>query len=157
MGDSVHPISYSTPSTMLRQSTSRLVARTCRQQHQQPFQLARTFATSRPARDILGEGNAELFKQHAVEGKRLTIVDFHADWCPPCKMLDPILQKALKDEPEADLLKINTDTEVEIAAKYKVSALPTVIAFMHGKELCRFVGLVNEEAVHNFVTNAKDH
>jgi len=141
---------------MLRQSTSRLLLT------QTPRQLisrssSRTFSSTRPSFDILGEGNKELFDQYAVKGKKLTIVDFHADWCPPCKMLDPVLTKVLQAESEADLLKINTDIEQEIAAKYKISALPTVIAFQHGKELCRFVGLVNEDAVKNFVANAKDH
>jgi len=76
-------------------------------------------------------------------------------------MLDPILQKVLTEEiegeNEVDYMKINTDNENELAAKYKVSALPTVVAFKHGKELSRFVGLVNEDACKNFVANAKDH
>lgn len=144
---------------MLRHSTTRLVARSWRQQQQQTWSpLAKSFSTTRPARELLGEGNSELFEKHVVKGDRLTVVDFHAvrrgfglyaqcwtvlsvhpltlhalalsssctrtiqDWCPPCKMLDPILTKAMKGEDEADLLKINTDNETDIAAKYKVSA-----------------------------------
>ncbi|KAL7004193.1 hypothetical protein EMMF5_006261 [Cystobasidiomycetes sp. EMM_F5] len=71
-------------------------------------------------------------------------------------MLNPVLQKVFENEQGADLMKINTDNVQEVAAKYKVSALPTVIAFKHGKEFSRFVGLVNEEAVRNFLANAKE-
>jgi len=139
---------------MLRSS---LIARTSRAA-QLPL---RSFSTSCPAREVLGAADKALFNSHIVEGQKLTIVDFHAEWCPPCKLLGPILHKVMAAEAagpnEVDFATVDTDAETELAAKYKITSLPTVVAFKHGKELSRFVGMVNEEAVKTFLANAKDH
>ncbi|KAK9897406.1 thioredoxin-like protein [Cystobasidium minutum MCA 4210] len=135
----------------LRTSTSRLVQSSSRRCLVNSNNLSRAFSTSQISRENFGEADPELFEKQVVKGKKLTVVDFHAGW------LDPILARVMDAEQEADYMKIDTENQQELAAKYKVTALPTVIAFKHGKELSRFVGLVNEEAVKNFVANAKDH
>lgn len=87
---------------------------------------------------------------------RLVLVDFYADWCGPCKMISPILEKVTSDTKfsngkEVDLITIDTDEEGALAQKYKVTALPTVIAIRDGQVLNQFVGAQPAPAVQEWV------
>ncbi|CAD6578387.1 MAG: hypothetical protein CYPHOPRED_000566 [Cyphobasidiales sp. Tagirdzhanova-0007] len=140
---------------MLRQLTGKL-ARSISQSPSHTKSQLRYFRNTSSRLQMFGEAGPATFEEHVVQGQKLTIVDFHADWCPPCKMLDPILQRVMAQEHEVDYLKIDTDKATDLAAKYKIASLPTVVAFKHGKEYSRFVGLVNEEAVRNFIANLRE-
>jgi len=87
---------------------------------------------------------------------KLVIVDFYADWCGPCRMLSPALEKATSDTQfsngkEVDLVTIDTDQESALAQQYKVTALPTVIAFRDGKPIEQFVGAQPAAAVQEWI------
>ncbi len=71
------------------------------------------------------------------------IIDFHAEWCGPCKMVSPIL-KSLKEEmgESIKLIKIDVDKNQEIAAKYQIRGVPTLMIFKEGKLLWRQSGVV---------------
>lgn len=77
------------------------------------------------------------------------VVDFFANWCGPCKMLSPILEKISADKSMDGIvfLKVNVDENQQLAAKYNVSALPTVITFTNGEEDKRMVGYKPEDVV----------
>lgn len=80
------------------------------------------------------------FKQVTASG--LTLVDFWADWCMPCKLLAPtISQVADEYQGKAKVGKLNVEEAKQTAAKYGVSSIPTVILFKNGKEIKRFVGV----------------
>jgi thiol-disulfide isomerase/thioredoxin len=140
--------------------------------------LSRTFATSRAQFENFGEADKALFDEHVVKGKKLTVVDFHADvsmhtstlkcananptllvgqWCPPCKMLDPVLSKVMNGEEEADYMKINTDVEQEIAAKYKVSAYFSSFPSFASSLLLHLVATTNLPASSCVQKNARMH
>lgn len=69
------------------------------------------------------------------------LVDFWADWCPPCKILSPVIEDLAKEWKEkVTVIKINTDQKPEIASKYAINSIPTVILFKNGKEVKRTVG-----------------
>lgn len=74
--------------------------------------------------------------------KGLTLVDFWAEWCMPCKMMAPILNEvaAAADE-NASVGKVNIEEFQSIAAQYNVRSIPTLILFRDGKEINRFVGI----------------
>ncbi|OJA18763.1 hypothetical protein AZE42_01626 [Rhizopogon vesiculosus] len=89
---------------------------------------------------------------------RVVLVDFYAEWCNPCKMISPLLEKLTSDATvktgsghSLDLVTVDTDTEFDLAAKYQVRALPTVIAFKDGKQVDQFVGALNEAAIRHFL------
>ncbi len=76
----------------------------------------------------------------------VTLVDFWAPWCPPCKMQGPIVEK-LADAygGKALIAKVNVDEETRAANKYGISNIPTLILMKDGKEVKRFVGLQQEQ------------
>lgn len=78
----------------------------------------------------------------------ISLVDFWAPWCPPCRMQGPIVEK-LADSfaGKALIAKINVDENGSTAAKYGVANIPTIIIFKDGKEAKRMVGLQQEAAL----------
>ncbi|MCI9293701.1 MAG: thioredoxin [Lawsonibacter sp.] len=90
--------------------------------------------------------NKETFDKSLEEGK-LMMVDFWADWCGPCQMLGPVIESlAEKYEGKAVVGKVNTDEEGELAMRYTVMNIPTVIFFKDGKEIDRKVGVMPPDA-----------
>lgn len=80
----------------------------------------------------------------SVENKKGTVVvDFFATWCGPCKMLSPVyksLGEEMKDS--AEFLKVDIDQSMELAQRFTVTTVPTVIVFKDGKEMDRLVGFI---------------
>jgi putative thioredoxin len=83
---------------------------------------------------------------------RPVLVDFWADWCSPCKMLAPVLDAvAAKHEGGVLVAKVNSDQERELSAQLGVRSLPTVMLFVDGAVVDRFVGAQTESAVEQFI------
>ena len=88
----------------------------------------------------LGENN---FRQEVLEAESLVVVDFYADWCGPCKMLAPLIESLDKEyEGRVTVGKVNVDDEQELAIRYGVMSIPTVIFFKDGQEIDRKVGVM---------------
>jgi len=74
-----------------------------------------------------------------------SIVDFFAEWCGPCKIMDPIFEKLDKEFPNINFFKVNVDNNQNPASTYDVRSIPTVIFVKDGKEIDRFLGLMRED------------
>lgn len=84
------------------------------------------------------------------------LVDFFADWCGPCKMMSPILKEvkdALADA--VSIIKINVDTNKQLAAQYQVRGVPTLILFKNGKQLWRESGVIQKAALIKLINSNK--
>jgi len=80
--------------------------------------------------------------------KGVTLVDFNASWCAPCKAQEPIIKKLMDTyQNRASIIEINIDDNRTLATKYMVQSIPTLILFKNGKEIKRFVGLQSETAI----------
>eukprot|EP00922_Rhytidocystis_sp_ex-Travisia-forbesii_P011951 GHVS01017853.1.p1 GENE.GHVS01017853.1~~GHVS01017853.1.p1 ORF type:complete len:107 (+),score=14.74 GHVS01017853.1:103-423(+) len=83
--------------------------------------------------------STEEFSQILVEND-LVLVDFHATWCGPCKMIAPQLEALEKEFPSVKFAKVDVDELEEVGEKYNITAMPTFIAFKKGKLVKTMVG-----------------
>lgn len=81
------------------------------------------------------------------------LVDFYAEWCGPCKMMNPIL-KDVKDnlKERVSIIKIDVDKNQELAAKYQVRGVPTMLLFKNGKQVWRQSGMLQKDELINVIT-----
>ena len=97
----------------------------------------------------INDGN---FEAEVVNSSELTIVDFWAPWCGPCRKLGPVLDEIAQDfEGKIKIVKLNTDENLKTAKEYSVSGLPTLLIFKEGKPVERLVGLMPKTSIITYI------
>jgi thioredoxin 1 len=86
--------------------------------------------------------------------KEVLLVDFWAPWCGPCKMVAPTLNEIAETETDITIGKVNVDHNQDLAKKYKVRNIPTMLIFKNGVEVGRIVGVKTKKAILSEVRNA---
>lgn len=86
----------------------------------------------------------------------IQVKKFYADWCGPCKMLTPIMEQVKGNFSDVDFQNIDIESQYEIAQKYYVRSVPTVIIEKNGEEIHRFAGLQSEMAYTNALNELKN-
>lgn len=84
----------------------------------------------------------------------VTLVDFYADWCGPCKMLAPVLEELAK-EVDVTILKVNVDQNPNVAQKYGIMSIPAMYLFKDGEVVAQKVGFQTKEMLKQFIETAK--
>ncbi|QNE88613.1 thioredoxin [Corynebacterium incognita] len=84
----------------------------------------------------------ETFRSSVVDSDKLTVVDFWAPWCGPCKKLSPLLEE-ISDEmgDDVQIAKVNVDEERNLGAMFQIMSIPTVLIFKDGEKVSEFTGL----------------
>ncbi|MGA9326625.1 MAG: thioredoxin [Salegentibacter sp.] len=89
-----------------------------------------------------------------IQDEKPVLVDFHADWCGPCKMLAPILKEAKVSLGDAvKIVKIDVDKNQELAGKYQVRGVPTMILFKNGQQVWRQSGVIQKDEIVRIVNS----
>ena len=78
----------------------------------------------------------------------LTLVDFWAEWCGPCKSMHPIFSRLAKKYHNVKFGRVNVDNNQDIAMKFGVQSIPTFIMFRNGKPIDKMIGAVGEPGIH---------
>lgn len=94
--------------------------------------------------------------EELINSEKLTVVDFFATWCGPCKMLGPVFQ-GVADElgNKVNFIKVDIDQFNEIASKYQVASVPTIIYFKNGNIIDKTVGFMDSDALKNKISSLK--
>ena len=86
------------------------------------------------------------FESEVLQSDKPVLVDFWAEWCMPCRMLGPTIEKIAKDYAgKVKVGKVDTDANRDVSLRYGISAIPTVILFKNGQIAQKFVGLRQEK------------
>lgn len=104
--------------------------------------------------DIFDATDAD-FQQKVIENDKVTVVDFWAPWCGPCKQLTPILEAvAAEFAGQVSVAKVNVDQNQSIAGQFGIQGLPTLVAIKNGEVVGRSVGFANRSQVSSFIRTA---
>ena len=83
------------------------------------------------------------------------LVDFWAEWCGPCRMVGPIVEQLAQSlKGKVKVSKLNVDQNQDIAEKYNIQSIPSLVLFKNGNEIARIVGFSPKEKYEKFVNNA---
>jgi len=92
------------------------------------------------------------FMQYVMQSKVPVLLDCYANWCEPCKILTPKLLKAVEEANGGlRLAKLNTDNNPELAEQLQITSLPTVYSFYNGRPLNKFIGVIKDEQLKEFI------
>lgn len=87
-----------------------------------------------------------------INSARPVVVDFSAEWCGPCKMMAPILKEVASNVGEkARILKIDVDRNQEVARKYQIVSVPTIMIFKNGQTLFRQSGVIQARQLQSLI------
>ena len=99
--------------------------------------------------------NATKWSEKVLNSDIPVLVDFWAEWCGPCRMVGPTLEQLAQSlEGKVKVSKLNVDQNQEIAMKYNIQSIPSLVLFKNGNEVARIVGLSSKENYETFVNNA---
>ena len=104
---------------------------------------------------MVQEVNVSNFEDEVIKNDKVTVVDFFADWCGPCRKLSPILEEVEQElANKVKFTKINTDDNINLAQKYQISGIPTLLVFKNGELAERMVGLMPKSSI---ITNIEKY
>lgn len=87
------------------------------------------------------------FEQEVLQAKGTVLVDFWATWCGPCQMIAPFVAAIAEERPDVKVGKIDVDNEPELAIRYKIMSIPTLLVFKDGQLADKAIGLRSKEQI----------
>lgn len=91
------------------------------------------------------------FEEKILNAQGTAVVDFWADWCGPCRMFSPIIEQFAAKHPEVTVGKINVDENPQLAEKYRMMGIPTLLVFRDGKVTATSVGVKPQKALEGMI------
>ena len=101
--------------------------------------------------------NAETFATEVLQAEGLVLVDFYSDSCVPCKKMSPVIGAIADEQAEKlNVYKVNTNFDSELAEKYSVMSVPTIVLFKDGEEIARKSGAEKKAVLEEWITQSLD-
>ena len=92
------------------------------------------------------------FEEEVIKSNKIVLLDFWASWCGPCRMLSPIVDEVSDEWGDSIKVgKINVDEEPDLASKYQIMSIPTLVIIKDGKEMKRSVGVISKSEIKNLL------
>ena len=90
-------------------------------------------------------------EEEVLNSDKTVLIDFYADWCGPCKMFSPIIESVAEENEDIKVVKIDVDNAQDLAIKYQVMSIPTIVVIKNGQEVNRNVGVVSKSQILEMV------
>ena len=97
------------------------------------------------------ELNVENFENEVLKSDKTVLVDFWASWCGPCRMLTPVIHEIAEEHPELKVCKVNVDEREELAMRYGIMSIPTLIVFRGGELMGQNAGVLPKQTILDMV------
>lgn len=96
------------------------------------------------------------FNETALETDSLVVADFWAEWCGPCRMITPIIEE-LANEYDGNVVigKVNVDHNPQVASKYSIRSIPTILLIKNGEVVKKHVGVISKQALADLIESHK--
>ena len=91
--------------------------------------------------------NANNFEQEVLKSQKPVLVDFWASWCGPCRMLSPVIDEIAEENENVKVCKVNVDEQEELAARFGIMSIPTLLVFRNGELVNQTVGVQSKQAL----------
>lgn len=96
--------------------------------------------------------NTDNFDTTLQSGGGISVVDFFATWCGPCKVFTPILESAAQNYPETHFYKVDIDEDASLAERYQIMTVPTLLFFKGNQLVEKSVGVISEDQIKTILT-----
>lgn len=95
--------------------------------------------------------NNDNFEKEVLQAEKTVLVDFYANWCGPCKMLAPIVDEVSEEVNDIKVCKIDIDEARDLAAKYEIMSIPTLLVFKNGNVVNNSLGLIKKDKILDLI------
>ncbi len=96
----------------------------------------------------------ENFETEVLQSEKPVLVDFWASWCGPCKMVAPVLEELVEEITDVKIVKVNVDQQPDLAQKFQIMSIPTMVLIKEGKVVDTTVGAQPKENLVRFIHSA---